>query len=85
MCRDLDLLGIFPEQYCQDREDFSWGSNELTDDTKERLKAMGITVRHYSSLGKGCMVRFSSEDFLTLKLAFDGFDGFLELGHVLDT
>lgn len=73
-CQTFDRLGIFPEAFCQDRMDFSYGSNELTEDTKTRLKDMGITVRFYSSVGKGCMVRYSSDDFLTLKLAFDGFE-----------
>ena len=83
MCSDLDSLGLFLAQYCQASDDFSHGSNELSGETKARLKAMGIEVRHYSSIGTGCMVRYSSDDHLTLKLAFEGFVKFETLDSIL--
>lgn len=82
-CQSFDSLGLFMAQYCQDLEDFSYGSNELNDETKARLKAMGIEVRHYSSIGTGCMVRYCSDDYLTLKLAFEGFEKFNTLESIL--
>jgi hypothetical protein len=83
MCSDFDSLGLFMAQYCQVREDFSYGCNELNDETKARLKALGIEIRYYSSIGTGCMVRYSSDDYLTLKLAFEGFEKFNTLDSVL--